>query len=212
MKNTKSRIALVTGAGTGLGRAISITLARQGFKVALTGRRENKLREVEAEIGKEKAIVLTADILDEKSILKLKEKLLEQTDGHLDLLVNNVGGVPAMGPIEKMSLEEWQQVMDKNLTSAFLTTKVFLPTLRKSKKGTIISITSMAVHNYIPGLGAYSVSKTALESFMKVLGEQEKENGIITHLFDPGDVISEANPHGGQEPMEIMDKIVAMVK
>lgn len=106
----------------------------------------------------------------------------------------------------------WRQVMDKNLTSAFLTTKAFLPALRKSENGTIISVTSMAVHNYIPGLGAYSVSKTALESFMNVLGKEEKENGISTYLFDPGNVISEANPQGGQDPIEIMDKIVALIK
>lgn len=212
MEKKDKRIALVTGAGTGLGRAIAITLAKQGFKVAITGRRENKLRAVESEIGKESAIVLTADILNEESLLELREKLFEQTDGHLDLLVNNVGGVPAMGPIENMSLEEWHQVMDKNLTSTFLTTKAFLPALRKSENGTIISVTSMAAHNYIPGLGAYSVSKAALESFMKVLGEQEKEHKITTHLFDPGNVISEANPQGEQEPMEIMDKLIALVK
>ena len=212
MKKTENRIALVTGAGTGLGRAIAITLGKQGFKVAITGRRESKLREVEAEIGKERTIVLAADILNEKSVLSLKEKLLEETDGQIDLLVNNVGGVPAMGPLEKMSLEEWQQVMDKNLTSAFLTTKAFLPALRQSQNATIISVTSMVVHKYIPGLGAYSVSKAALESFMKVLGEEEKENGITVHLFDPGDVISEANPQGEQEPMEIMDRIVTLIK
>jgi NAD(P)-dependent dehydrogenase (short-subunit alcohol dehydrogenase family) len=212
MDKTNNRIALVTGAGTGLGRAIAITLAKQGFKVAITGRREEKLREVESEIGKEGTIVLTADVLNENSVLALKEKLLEQTGGQLDLLVNNVGGVPAMGSIEEMSLEQWQQVMDKNLTSAFLTTKAFLPALRKSNKGTIISITSGAVHNYFPGMGAYSVGKAALESFIKVIGVEEKEHGIITHLFDPGNVISEANPKGGQEPMEIMDKIVALLK
>ncbi len=212
MKKADIKIALVTGAGTGLGRAIAITLAKQGFKVVITGRRENKLREVESEIGKEKTIVLTADILNENSILKLQENLLEHTGGRLDLLVNNVGGVPALGAIGEMSLEHWRQVMDKNLTSAFLVTKAFLPPLRKSKNGTIISVTSMAAHNYFPGMGAYSVSKAALESFMKVLGEEEKEHGIRTHLFDPVNVISEAKPQGGQDPMEIMDKIVGLVK
>lgn len=204
MEKTKNRVALVTGAGTGLGRAIAITLANHGFNVVITGRREEKLRVVEREIGKEGTIVLTADILNENSVLTLKEKMLEQTGGQLDLLVNNVGGVPAMGKIEEMSLEEWQQVMDKNLTGTFLITKAFLPALRKSNQGTIISITSGLVHNYFPGMGAYSVSKTALESFMKIVYEEEKENGVITHLFDPGDVISEANPLGEKDPMEIM--------
>lgn len=212
MKNTESKTALVTGSGTGLGRAIAKTLAEQGFKVVLTGRREDKLREVQNELGKENSIVITADVLDEKSVAVLKEKLLEQTDGSLDLLVNNVGGVPAMGTIEEMNLDQWQQVMDKNLTSAFLATQAFLPALRKSNKGKIISVTSGVVHNYIPGMGAYSVSKAALESFVKVLGEEEKDNGISTHLFDPGNVVSEANPHGEQDPMEIMDKIVALIQ
>ncbi|MFL9833690.1 SDR family oxidoreductase [Chryseobacterium terrae] len=212
MTKTYNRIALVTGAGTGLGRAIAVTLAKQGFKVAITGRRESKLREVEAEIGKENTIVITADILKENSISNLKDELLAQTNGQLDLLVNNVGGVAAMGKIAEMGLEQWQEVMDKNLTSAFLMTKAFLPALRNSKKGTIISITSAAAHNYFPGMGAYSVSKTAIESLMKVLGEEEKENGIITHLFDPGTVISEANPQQGQEPMEVMDEIIALIK
>lgn len=186
-------------------------MAEHGFRVALIGRRKSKLEEVYAQIGKEDTIVLTADVLDEKSVFNLKEKLLELTNGHLNLLVNNVGGVPAMGPLEKMSLEQWQQVMDKNLTSAFLMTKAFLPTLRKSENATLISVTSMAAHNYIPGLGAYSVSKAALESFVKVLGEQEREHGITMHLFDPGNVISEANPQGEQNPMELMNRIVALV-
>lgn len=101
--------------------------------MALIGRRKSKLEEVYAQIGKEDTIVLTADVLDEKSVFNLKEKLVEFTNGHLDLLVNNVGGVPAMGPLEKMSLEQWQQVMDKNLTSAFLITKAFLQTCIKAK-------------------------------------------------------------------------------
>lgn len=210
MEKSRKKTALVTGAGTGLGRAIAITLAKEGFRVALTGRRENKLREVESEIGKENTIVLTADVLNESSVLNLKDQLLKETGGNLDLLVNNVGGVAAMGRIDEMNLEQWHQVMDKNLTSAFITTQAFLPALRKSKTGTIISITSMVTHKYFEGLGAYAVSKVALEAFMKIIEEEESE--IKIHLFDPGSVTSEANPQGGKDPMEIMDEIVALVK
>lgn len=212
MKNTEDRIALVTGAGTGLGRAIAITLAKEGFKVVLTGRRENKLREVEQEIEKGRAIVCPADVTKEHSILELQKKLLEQTGGQLDVLVNNVGGVPAMGSTEEISLDQWKLVMDTNLTSQFLVTKAFLPNLRKSKNGKVIAVTSGMAHFYMKGFGAYSASKAGLEALMKTIAEEEKEHGIEVHLFDPQNVVSEGNPQGEKDPMEVMGELINLVK
>ena len=212
MKKTEDKIALVTGAGTGLGRAIAISLAKEGYQVVLTGRREEKLREVEHEIEKGRSFVFTADLTKEQDIEELRKKLLEKTGGQLDVLVNNAGGVPAMGSVEEITLADWRLVMDTNLTTQFLVTKAFLPDLRKSKNAKIISVTSGMAHFYLRGFGAYSASKSGVEALMKTVAEEEKENGIEVHLFDPQNVISEGNPNGEKDPMEVMDGLLALLK
>ena len=142
----------------------------------------------------------------------LRKKLLEKTGGQLDVLVNNAGGVPAMGSVEEITLADWRLVMDTNLTTQFLVTKAFLPDLRKSKNAKIISVTSGMAHFYLRGFGAYSASKSGVEALMKTVAEEEKENGIEVHLFDPQNVISEGNPGGEKDPMEVMDGLLALLK
>lgn len=212
MENTNRKTALVTGSGSGLGRAIAITLAKKGYKVFLTGRREEKLREVKNEIEKDQAYIIPADVTKEESVQELREKLIAQTDGNLDLLVNNVGGVPAMGSTADLSLQDWQLMMDTNLTSQFLVTKAFLPELRKNKNGQIISVTSGMAHFFMNGFGAYSASKAGVEAFNKTVAEEENEHGIDVQLFDPENVISEGNPEGEKDPMEMMDKFTDLLK
>lgn len=212
MNTTENRTALITGAGSGLGRAIAITLSKEGYNVVLTGRTEEKLREVAAEIENGNVLVIPADVTKEKSIQELRSKMLAQTGGHLDLLVNNVGGVFALGSIEELTLDEWKLILDTNLTSQFLVTRAFLPELRKSNNGKIISITSAMANYFMKGYGAYSASKAGVEALMKTVVDEEKENGIEVHLFDPGNVISEGNPDGGQNPMEVMDQFISLLK
>lgn len=207
-----NQVALVTGAGTGLGRAIAITLANEGYTVVLNGRREEKLREVENEVGHEKVIVIPADVTDSESVNHLRDHVLRQTGGKLDVLVNNVGGVPAMGQISEMTLDQWNQVIDKNLTSQFLMTQAFLPALRKSGHGKIISITSTMANYFMKEFGAYSASKAGVEALMKTVALEEKAHGIEVHLFDPQNVISEANPHGEKDPMEVVAPLREIVK
>lgn len=210
MGKLTNRVALVTGAGTGLGRAIAIAFANEGATVVLTGRREGKLREVEREIGNGKAIVIPADLTDETAVRALRDELLSSTNGKLDILVNNAGGVSAMNSISELTLEQWKQMMDLNLTSQFLATKAFLPTLRKSENGKILSITSGMANFYMNGFGAYSSSKAGVEALMKTVAAEEKENGIQVNLFDPINVISEGNPNGEKDPAEIVAAIIEL--
>lgn len=212
MTKTGEKTALVTGAGTGVGRAIAITLAKEGYRVVLTGRREEKLREVEKEIGNDNTLVITADVTNEQSIRELHQQLTQKTGGELHVLVNNVGGVPAMGTVEDMSLDQWRSVMDTNLTSQFLVTKAFLPELRKSNGGKIISVTSGMAHFFMKGFAAYSASKAAVEALIKTVAEEEKDNGIEVHLFDPENVISEGNPQGEKDPLEVMEKLLPLIR
>lgn len=209
---TKNKTALITGAGTGLGRAIAKSLASAGFMVVLTGRREEKLQAVKNEIEPGRAVVFPADVTQPESIKKLQAALLEHTGGQLDVLVNNAGGVPAMGTVESMTPEQWSLVVDTNLTSQFLVTQAFLPALRKSGNGKIVSVTSGMAHFYMKGFAAYSAAKAAVEALMKTVAEEEKENGIGVHLFDPKNVISEGNPQGEKDPSEVVGEVVQWVQ
>ena len=208
MGKLSNRIALVTGAGTGLGRGIALTFAKEGATVILNGRREEKLREVEKEIGDGKAIVIPADLTVESEVKELYEKLKKETGGKLDILVNNAGGVVAMGSAEDMTLQQWQSMFDINATTQFLATKQFLPMLRESKNGKLISVTSGMVNFFMEGMGAYSASKAAAEKLMKTVAVEEEKNNVQVNMFDPLNAKSEGNPDGELEPMDIVGVLV----
>ncbi|WP_156645627.1 SDR family NAD(P)-dependent oxidoreductase [Lentibacillus sp. JNUCC-1] len=207
MGKLDGKVALVTGAGTGLGRAIAITFAKEGATVVLNGRREDKLREVEKEIG-DHAIVIPADMADEAGVKGLVEKLQTQTNGKLDILVNNAGGVNAMGKVDEMTLEQWKKMLDLNLFTQVLATRELLPILRESKSGKLISVTSGMVNFFMEGMGAYSATKAAAEKMMKTVAEEEKDTGVQVNMFDPLNAISEGNPQGQYDPMDIVGVLV----
>lgn len=207
MEKKNQKTALVTGAGTGLGKAIAIMLAKNGYHVILNGRTHGKLEAVAKEMAEGSSAIVPGDVTDEKSVGEIREQVLGLTDNKLDLLVNNVGGVPHVLPVTEMSLEQFQDTIHKNLTSQFLMTKAFLPALRRSEGGKIISITSGMAHFYMEGFSAYSAGKAAVEAFIKVVAEEEKKNGIEVKLFDPGNVISEANPNGEEDAMEAAKRV-----
>lgn len=210
MGKLSNKVALVTGAGSGLGRGIALTFAQEGATVVLNGRREEKLREVEKEISntKGKAIVIPADVSDEAEVKKLHDTLKEQTDGKLDILVANAGGVNAMGKATDMTLEQWQSMFDLNATTQFLTVKQFLPMLRESEHGKLISVTSGMVHFYMEGMSVYSAMKAAAEMFIKTVAVEEKDTGVQVNMYDPLNAKSEGNPDGAHDPMDIVGVLV----
>lgn len=208
MGKLTNRIALVTGAGTGVGRAIALAFAKEGATVVLNGRREEKLREVAAEIGEENAIVIPADVTNEAAVQELFEKLTEKTNGKLDILVNNAGGVSAMAPTTELTLEQWQSMFDLNATSQFLVTKQFLPILRENGNGKIISVTSGMVNFFMEGMGAYSATKGAAEALMKTVAVEEEKNKVQVNMFDPLNAVSEGNPDGEHDPSNLVSVLV----
>src|SRR5438045_1823612 len=121
---TGSKIALVTGAGSGIGRATALALLREGYAVVLAGRRREALEETAAQAGphRERAVVVPADVTDPASVRALFDATRDAF-GRLDVLFNNAGtGAPAV-PLEDLSVDEWQRVVDVNLTGAFLCTQ-----------------------------------------------------------------------------------------
>ena len=161
----QKKIALVTGAGTGVGRAVTLALMREGYAVVLAGRRKDKLEEVAKEGAQTpgEALVVPADVADPASIKALFAKT-KDTYGRLDLLFNNAGiGTPAT-PIEDMPLDKWQAVVATNLTGLFLCTQEAIKIMKAQnpRGGRIINNGSISAHTPRPGAAAYTATKHAV--------------------------------------------------
>jgi len=179
--------ALITGASSGIGKETARAFAQAGVDLALVGRSQEKLNQVIAEIGQQ--VTLKSYLIDLAEIATVKEQIKAAvTDfGGIDILVNNAG-MGYTNPLNETPLEDWQQVLDLNLTSVFQCIQGVLPTLRDRGGGTIINVASIAAHNPFPSWGAYSVSKAGLITLSKALLGEEKENGIRVISIAPGAV------------------------
>jgi NAD(P)-dependent dehydrogenase (short-subunit alcohol dehydrogenase family) len=167
---TTEKIAIVTGAGTGVGRAAALALMKAGYVVALAGRRAGKLNEVAAEgaAAQGKSLPVETDIADPASIKALFAKVKE-AHGRLDLLFNNAGiGAPAM-PLEDLPLDRWRAVVDTNLTGTFLCTQEAFRIMKNQspRGGRIINNGSISAHTPRPMTAAYTSTKHAITGLTK---------------------------------------------
>jgi short-subunit dehydrogenase len=187
MTKNKHR-ALITGAGSGIGRATALAFAEAGIDLALVGRSAEKLNAVAAEARKT-GVEAKAYPLDLSMVDQVKAKIGEvATDfGNLTILVNNAG-MGGTGDLLTLSLEDWQQMINLNLTSVLQCIQGVLPGMRDRQNGMIINIASIAAHQAFPGWGAYSVSKAGLLCLSKVLAAEERSHGIRVVTVSPGAV------------------------
>jgi short-subunit dehydrogenase len=187
MTKNKHR-ALITGAGSGIGRATALAFAEAGIDLALVGRSAEKLNAVAAEARKT-GVEAKAYPLDLSMVDQVKAKIGEvATDfGNLTILVNNAG-MGGTGDLLTLSLEDWQQMINLNLTSVLQCIQGVLPGMRDRQNGMIINIASIAAHQAFPGWGAYSVSKAGLLCLSKVLAAEERLHGIRVVTVSPGAV------------------------
>jgi len=165
-----AKIAVVTGAGTGVGKAVALALAREGYTVVLAGRRQDKLEETasEAKSAGGATLVVPTDVADPASVRALFAKTKEKF-GRLDVLFNNAGiGAPAV-PLEELPLETWQKVVDTNLTGMFLCTQEAIKIMKAQdpRGGRIINNGSISAHTPRPRSVAYTATKHAVTGLTK---------------------------------------------
>ncbi len=180
--------AIITGASSGIGRATALAFAKSGINLALIARSQDKLSSVvsAAEAVGVKAQAYSLDLADLASVKEQIRKISKDL-GTVDILVNNAG-MGYTNSLANTPLEEWQQVLDLNLTSVFQCIQGVLPQMRKHATGTIINVASIAAYNAFPDWGAYSVSKAALVALTKALAVEERSNGIRAVTIAPGAV------------------------
>ncbi len=180
------KIALVTGAGTGVGRAVSLALLREGYAVVLAGRRREKLEEVAREANGP-TLVAPADVADPASVKALFARTRE-TYGRLDLLFNNAGiGAPAM-PIDAVPLDKWQAVIATNLTGVLLCTQEAIKIMKAQnpRGGRIINNGSISAHTPRPGSAPYTATKHAVTGLTKQTALDCRNDEICCGQIDIG--------------------------
>ncbi|MFF2090982.1 SDR family NAD(P)-dependent oxidoreductase [Paenibacillus sp. NPDC058174] len=204
------RVAIVSGAGSGLGRAASLAFAREGARVALLGRRRSKLEETAGLIlqqtGQETLIIPT-DITDERQIDSAVQQTIGQW-GAVHVLLNNAA-VMEQGTVLELTTEEWQSQVATNLTGPFLLTKAVLPAMRSAKYGRIINITSAHSRNGSGGFAAYSAAQAGLESLTRTLADEEYEYGILVNLYNPGTLRTEMHATG-KDPAVVTPDLIRL--
>ncbi len=182
-------VALITGAGSGIGRAVAIALSREGYRLALVGRRAGALEETAAACGD--ALVLPADISDPASVRDVFAKMQAQY-GRLDLLFNNAGvSAPAVA-LEEVSSEDWQAIVGVNLTGAFLCTQqaVKLMKAQRPQGGRIINSGSISAHVPRPQSAPYTATKHAITGLTKSVALDGRAFNIACGQIDIGNAAS----------------------
>ncbi len=211
------RIALVTGAGTGIGKAVATALAKAGFTVVLAGRRLSLLEDLAEEIGraKAKAYAFPVDVADPDSVAELFRRI-EATLGRLDLLFNNAGvGAPAVS-MEELTYEQWKNVVDINLTGAFLCTKAAFGLMKRQspKGGRIINNGSISAHAPRPFSAPYTATKHAITGLTKSTSLDGRAHNISCCQIDIGNASTDMTrkmeqgilqPNGDVTPEATMD-------
>jgi NADP-dependent 3-hydroxy acid dehydrogenase YdfG len=179
---------VVTGASSGFGRAIALAFAKAGAHVALVGRNQERLQEVASLAQQEgvRAVACAADIGDEAQVQAAVEKALAEL-GPIEVLVNNAGMNVPQRSIQETSPEQWRQLIDVNLTAAFLFTKKLLPGMIERQQGTIINLASRAaLHPHLAGGVGYSTSKMGMDALTQVTNEEANPHNVRACLLCPG--------------------------
>lgn len=199
MQNLENKVALITGGSKGIGYGIAAALMEQGMKVAVTSRSQSNAEEAAAELNKAdkgEALGLAADARDFSSQQKAVDQLMQQW-GKLDLLVANAG-LGHFASIEEMTMEQWHDTIDTNLTGVFYSIKACLEAL-KSSRGYIMTISSLAGTNFFPNGSAYNASKFGLTGFTQSVMLDLRQHGIKVTTIMPGSVATHFNNHQPDE-------------
>lgn len=193
--NIDNKVAVVTGAGTGIGRAVALALLKAGYSVALAGRREELLKAVAAEAkaaGFDRALPVSTDVSRPDSVNALFE-LTRSTFGRVDLLFNNAGvGLPSVG-FEELSFEQWQNAVNINLTGSFLCAQAAFRVMKAQSPqgGRIINNGSISAHAPRPNSAPYTATKHAITGLTKSISLDGRKYDIACGQIDIGNALTE---------------------
>ena len=192
--NSSGKVAIVTGAGSGIGRSVALAFLKDGYRVALAGRRKERLEETARDSGAgERALVVQTDVTDQKSVQALFAAAKEKF-GRLDVLFNNAGiGTPGSILLEDLTLEQWQAVVNTNLTGMFLCTQEAFKIMKSQtpRGGRIINNGSISAHAPRPNSAPYTSTKHAVTGLTKSTALDGRKHDIACSQIDIGNARTE---------------------
>jgi len=209
------QLAVITGAGRGIGRAIALTLAELGAHTVLCGRSREPLERTAAAIqngsghssenSAVKSSVIECDVTDLRSVEALAGHI-ERTFRRIDILVNNAGIGGASGPLHQLSPDDWDRVMNTNLRGVYYCIRSLAPLMinSKARSGHIINISSLAGKNALPNGAAYAASKWGLNGLSYSVAEELRAHNIRVSVICPGSVHTEFSPHPGKNTEKML--------
>ena len=192
--NAHNKVAIVTGAGSGIGKTVALALLKDGYRVALAGRRKDPLEQTVKDAGSAGALALVvpADVSNPESVRALFAKTRE-VFGRLDLLFNNAGVFPPGVPLEDLSFEQWKTAVDINLTGAFLCTQEAIKIMKSQvpRGGRIINNGSISAHAPRPNSAPYTATKHAITGLTKCTSLDGRKHDIACGQIDIGNAATE---------------------
>ena len=186
MKDFHGRVAVITGAGSGIGRALALALRAEGCEIALVDVNEARLREVQAEIGETRSTIHVADVADRRRMAALADEVMAQHD-RIDILVNNAG-VSVGADFEDHTLEDFDWIVGINLWGVVHGCKFFLPHLKGSDDAYIVNLSSMFGIIGVPGQSSYCATKFAVRGFSEAIAAELSDSTVRVMSVHPGGI------------------------
>ena len=205
--NLKNKVILITGAGSGLGKALALVAGQAGAKVICAGRRKDKIQQIAEEVTQAGGVGLAVemDVTDLKSV----EKGLKQAEkmGPIEILFNNAGIITGLKAVQDLPIEEWDKIMATNVRGPYLLIRAILPGMIQRGFGRIVNISAPIKH--LPKASAYCASKCALDSLTKAVGYELKGVDVIINAVEPPFLDTEMHT-GGKKPEEVVAQVMEL--